>query len=175
MDQSTRTNSDEHHLRTLAVCFYVLGSLSALSGCILMGFALLGVAIMTGGINAGPEEVAVFLGLLLTIVELVLALFVWTMSLLELLTSRSLASHSRYRLCIVIACIELLNFPFGTTLAIFTLIVLQRPSVRDLFAGIPDRARRLEAFPEFGDDEDGQPPSPRKGPDDGTIREGMPN
>jgi hypothetical protein len=172
MAESIETTPDQQHLRTLSICFYVLGSLSALSGCVLMGFAMVGVAVIAGAVNAGPAaEFVAFLGLFLMVLELALALFVWTMCFFEFFTGRSLATHTRYRLCLIIACIELLNIPLGTALAIFTLIVLQRPSVRDLFAGGPDRKRRLEVF----DDAENVPPaSAPKGPDDGSMREGVP-
>jgi hypothetical protein len=169
MDSSIRTTADDSHLRILSVCFYIIGAMSALGGCILASFALLGVAIMTGVIQGMPQELAIFLGLILVVIESILALFVWTMSFFEILTGRSLATHSRYRLCFVIACIELLNIPFGTILAVFTIIVLQRPSVYALFEG--DRDRRLQALEEFDDD---APLKPPKGTGDNTIREGLP-
>jgi len=36
--------------------------------------------------------------------------------------------------CFVVACIECLFMPFGTVLGAFTIIVLMRPSVKNLFA-----------------------------------------
>ena len=42
--------------------------------------------------------------------------------------------HQRgYWFCFVLAIITLLNFPIGTILGIFSLIVLRRPSVKALF------------------------------------------
>ncbi len=174
MSRVNTTNPDEQHLGVLAICFYALAAMSALSGCVLMMFALVGVAVLNGAIDAGPPEAAAFLGWVLIAVESALALFVWTMSSLELLTGRSLASHSRYRLCFVMACFELLNFPIGTALGIFTILVLSRPSVRDLFAGIPHRDPRLDMLAEFDEYDDAGPVTP-KGMDDGTIREGTPS
>jgi hypothetical protein len=40
-----------------------------------------------------------------------------------------------YWFCFVLAIITLLNFPIGTVLGIFSLIVLSRPSVKGLFQG----------------------------------------
>ena len=169
--RDVQPSTDEQHLRALSICYYVLSSLSALSGCVLASFAMFGVAIMAGAMGDVPPEVAVFVGLIVVVLELALALLVWTMCALEFLTGRSLASRSRYGLCFVVSCIELMNFPFGTLLAVFTMIVLSRPSVRDLFAGIPAHDPRTAALAAFDDDE--QPP-PRDANDDGSMREGMP-
>ena len=108
---------------------------------------------------------------MLTIFELALALLVLIMCSLEALTGRSLATRKRYRLCFVMACIELLNFPVGTILGIFTIIVLQRPGVRDLFLSDGQRDPRLDALDDFGKKEESETTRPNA-PDDGAIREG---
>ena len=62
-------------------------------------------------------------------VSALLALVTWLTAGLMLLTGRSLQKRKRYALCMVTAAISLLQFPFGTTLGIFTIIVLQRPGI----------------------------------------------
>lgn len=37
----------------------------------------------------------------------------------------------------VMACVQCANVPFGTALGVFTILVLQRPSVKALFEGLP--------------------------------------
>lgn len=163
-------NPDLTHLKWLAIGYYILSAMSALTTCVLIGFALVGVAFMLGAIEA-PPEVRILVGLVVVILESALALLVFTMCMLEMLTGRSLASRRRYRLCFIVACIELLNVPVGTALGIFTIIVLQRPSVRDLFLGSDRDDPRLKALESFADEEESatKPASP----DDGAIREGV--
>jgi hypothetical protein len=42
--------------------------------------------------------------------------------------------HTRYWFALTMACIECLFIPFGTILGVFTIIVLSRESVKELFA-----------------------------------------
>ena len=53
-----------------------------------------------------------------------------------LLTSaRLLQRRHGYRFIYIVACLECVGFPFGTVLGVFTIIVLLRPSVKQLFGG----------------------------------------
>jgi hypothetical protein len=40
-----------------------------------------------------------------------------------------------YIFCLVIAAVECIFMPFGTVLGVFTIIVLQRPTVKAMFRG----------------------------------------
>jgi len=53
------------------------------------------------------------------------------------LTGRWIAARKRPTFCFVVACIECINMPLGTLLGVFTIMVLNRPSVRALFAAGP--------------------------------------
>jgi len=59
--------------------------------------------------------------------------FGWIFAVIIFLTGRFLAKRKRYMFCLVIACVECLFMPFGTVLGVFTIIVLMRPSVKELF------------------------------------------
>lgn len=59
---------------------------------------------------------------------LVFAAFVFT-------AGRFLARHRRYSFCLTMAGAECIFVPFGTVLGVFTIIVLMRESVKQLFAG----------------------------------------
>lgn len=50
---------------------------------------------------------------------------------------RSLARRERHTFCLVVAVVSCFLVPFGTLLGVFTLLVLIRPSVRELFAAPP--------------------------------------
>ncbi len=174
MTENNEANPDERHLRILSIFYYLLATGSALTGCIVMSFALLGVAMMAGLIEAVPRELAMFFGLILTLIEAALGLFVWTMCLLEALTARSLGTHSRYRFCFVMACIELLNFPFGTVLGIITIVMLSRPGVLALYEGRAQRDPRLAALDAFDDEGAGARARNPAMPSSESIQEGTP-
>ncbi len=56
-----------------------------------------------------------------------------SMAFLVFLTDRFIKAQRHHIFCLIIAAIICLQIPFGTTLGIFTLIVLLRPSVKKLF------------------------------------------
>ena len=51
-----------------------------------------------------------------------------------LATARKLSKRRSHTFCMVLACVECVFLPVGTMLGIFTIIVLNRSSVRQLFA-----------------------------------------
>ncbi len=51
-----------------------------------------------------------------------------------ILSGRFLTLHKRYWFSFIIACVLCLYMPFGTILGVFTLIVLCRQSVKDLYS-----------------------------------------
>jgi hypothetical protein len=44
-----------------------------------------------------------------------------------------LGRRKHYTFCLVMGCIECVFFPFGTALGVFTILVLVRESVKQLF------------------------------------------
>ena len=56
------------------------------------------------------------------------------MAALSFLTGRFLSKRQHRTFCVVISALNCMSLPFGTALGVFTLVVLQRPSVKALFA-----------------------------------------
>jgi hypothetical protein len=55
---------------------------------------------------------------------------------------RALMQRRRYTFCLVIGGLSCILMPFGTVLGVFTILVLVRPSVRELFgASLAEPAR----------------------------------
>ena len=57
-----------------------------------------------------------------------------------IMSGPSIACRRHYTFAFVIACIECLFFPFGVVLGVFTIIVLARRSVKELFASVGGEA-----------------------------------
>ena len=57
----------------------------------------------------------------------------WSFAVVLLFAARYLQEHRRYMFCLIVAGLECVFMPFGTVLGVFTIIVLLRPSVRQLF------------------------------------------
>jgi hypothetical protein len=65
----------------------------------------------------------------------------WTSGILTILSGRGLAKQRSRTLSLVMAGVNCLSVPIGTTLGVFTFVVLFRPSVQALYAqeaAIPD-------------------------------------
>jgi hypothetical protein len=57
----------------------------------------------------------------------------WAFAVCIICAGRYLALQVRYMFCMVMAAIECIFMPFGTVLGVFTIVVLARPSVKEMF------------------------------------------
>jgi hypothetical protein len=57
----------------------------------------------------------------------------WSLAICLLIAGSYLTSRKHYTFCLVIAAISCMLMPFGTVLGVFTIIVLMRPSVKEMF------------------------------------------
>ena len=134
-----RTQDDEH-LRLLSIFHYVVAGLTALCGCFPLIHVTIGLIIAFApeqfGDNKGQPPPPWMGFILAGIGSFIIAIF-WSLAACIALTGRFLARHKRYMFCLVIAAIECMFAPFGTVLGVFTIIVLMRDSVKQLFAAAP--------------------------------------
>lgn len=127
---------DQEHLRLLSVFHYVVAGLSALFACFPIFHLIFGVVMIFGAGHGknDPFPPALF-GWLFVILAGTFMVFGWTLALCMLFAGRFLSQRRNRTFCLVVAGISCMFFPFGTVLGVFTLIVLMRPSVQDLFEG----------------------------------------
>lgn len=130
-------DQDQEHLRLLSIFHYVVGGLAALFACFPLIHLGVGIMLivapdgMSGG-NGGPPPA--FIGWFFVLVAGAFMLFGWTFAVLLICAGRFLAGRKHYTFCLVIAALSCMFMPFGTVLGVFTIIVLLRPSVKELFA-----------------------------------------
>jgi hypothetical protein len=126
---------DREHLRLLSIFHYVFGGLAAVFACFPSLYVLLGAAIAGGG-AAQPDDsgqAAAAVGLMVAGIGGVCVVSAWTIAGLIVYAGKCLAGERHLTFCMVIAGIECLTPPLGTILGVFTLVVLCRPSVKELF------------------------------------------
>jgi hypothetical protein len=129
-------NQDQEHLRLLSIFHYVVAGLGALFSLFPLIHLSLGLFLvlapekMTGH---GQQPPPAFLGWFFIVLSSVFILCGLAISTCILLAGRNLAKRKRHTFCLVVAAVECLFMPFGTVLGIFTILVLQRPSVKPLF------------------------------------------
>jgi hypothetical protein len=132
-----QTYQDTEHLKLLSIFHYVVGGMTILFGCIPIIHLVIGIIMIVApekfgkGSNQPPE----FMGWFFVILGSLFILLGWIMGALIVTTGRFISRRRHHTFCFVIACVECLFMPFGTVLGVFTILVLNRPSVRQLFAG----------------------------------------
>jgi hypothetical protein len=138
--QPARMNRDEEHLRLLSIFHYVLSGLTALMACFPIIHLTFGLALVlapkffTDDKGGAPPA---FLGWFLVIFAATFILLGWTLALMIFLNGRFLARRRHHTFCLVMAGVECIFIPFGTVLGVFTILVLERISVRQLFGILP--------------------------------------
>ncbi len=131
-------DQDAEHLRLLSIFHYVVGGMTALFACFPCIHLAIGIALVSGALNTGPgPQPPAFVGWLLIVFAALFIFIGWTIALAILLAGRFLARRAHYMYCFVVAAIECLFMPCGTVLGVFTIIVLNRTSVRSLFRVSP--------------------------------------
>lgn len=128
-------NEDLEHLRLLSVFHYVMALLTCLCTVFPLGYLVLGIAFASGWGELGKDAPPAFVGWLISCFGGFFLLLGLTYTVCLALAGRSLVRHRNWVFCMVIAGINCTIMPVGTVLGIFTMIVLNRPSVRALFEG----------------------------------------
>jgi hypothetical protein len=126
---------DLQHLQLLAVFHYVLGGLSALCACFPVIHLTLGVAMVSGRLPAQPQQgpPMQLMGWLFVLFATAAMVLGWAYAVGMVIAGRCLQRRLGYTFCLVMAALSCAHVPLGTVLGVFTLIVLSRPSVKDLF------------------------------------------
>ena len=131
---------DAQHVNVLAVFHYVLGGLQLALPFCLSAHLFMGLVFMLApeqfNDDEMPREIALFFGAMFVVIPAVAMLAGWLLGALTIYAGRCLHTRRRYRFCFVIACIQCAFVPLGTVLGVFTVLVLMRPRVRDMF-GMP--------------------------------------
>jgi len=123
-------------LRLLSIFHYIFGGLTGLLSCIPLIHIVLGIIFllfpdqMTS--DSGQTPPAWFGWIFIIIGTFVMALG-WTFTIFVITAGRSLAKRKRHTLCVIIGAISCIFFPLGTILGVFTLIIITKPEVKELF------------------------------------------
>lgn len=126
-----------HYLKLLSVFHYVVGGIAALFACIPAVHLILGISLIVASRSAGsgndvPPE---FIGWVFALFGGAFIILGWTFAACVITAGRSLARRTRYTFCLVMGCVECIFMPFGTVLGVFTIIVLSKPDVKEVFDG----------------------------------------
>jgi hypothetical protein len=136
---STQTR-DHEHLKLLSLFHYILGGLVGAVSLFPLLHVGIGVSMLLLPESLPQEDGELppeFLGWLFIVVGSVIVLVGLALALCLIVSGRYLSKHKAYWFSFVVACLECINMPLGTILGVFTLVVLCRPSVKELYGVAP--------------------------------------
>jgi hypothetical protein len=130
-------SKDEEHLKHLQLGHNIIAGITALFSCFPVIHMVVGLGMILGGDSffkeaegKGPPP---FVGWLFFLMGSAFVVGGWTIASLIFFAGRNIARRRRHTFCVVVAGMACLFMPFGTVLGVFSLIVLNRPSVKLLF------------------------------------------
>ncbi len=129
-------NTDNEHLKLLSIVHYVVGGMAALFACIPIIHLILGLFFILAPekFGQGSQQPPAFIGWFFVAFASLFILVGWTLAILVLIAGRFISRRKHYMCCFVMGCVECVFMPFGTALGVFTILVLNRQSVKELFA-----------------------------------------
>jgi hypothetical protein len=139
-----QTIVDEEHLKLLAIGYWVAGGMAALFSFFGLFYVCVGamVAVSFAKIPAASlqpnQRPPAFMPWIFVGIGLAIFLTAATFAAMRFWTAVCLRRRTSRTFCLVVAALSCLEFPYGTTLGVFTFIVLGRPSVIQLFGASLD-------------------------------------
>src|SRR4051812_23961638 len=126
---------DVEHLRLLSLFHYILGGIHALFACIGLIYVALGLimAVVVPSNHAANGPPPQVVGWIFAAFGGCFVFLGWAIAAAIIYAGRCLAQRKNYTFCLVVAVLSCLMMPFGTVLGVFTIIVLQRPRVQEMF------------------------------------------
>lgn len=132
-------NQDLEQIKILSIFHYVVAGIAALFACFPIFHLIAGISMLAG--NSSPDNSTTnmpfpfnMFGLIFTVIPAVMILFGWALPLAWQFQATCFQKKRNYMFCMIMAGIGCIFMPFGTVLGVFTIIVLSRLSVKDLFS-----------------------------------------
>ncbi len=133
-------NQDLSQIKILSIFHFVVAGIAALFACFPIFHLLIGISMLTGSNGFFPSDSSANLpfpfsmfGLIFTIIPAAIILLGWAFAISLAISGYFLLKKHQYMFCLIMAGISCVFTPFGTVLGVFTIVVLMRPSVKELF------------------------------------------
>jgi hypothetical protein len=126
---------DQEHLRLLKIGYYLQAGMTCFFSLFALLYAAIGGLLSSGifPVKQGPNDDPRAFGMILVVIGVAIFILGLTGASLHFVAGRSLRDHRRRTLCLVMAGLSCLYIPWGTALGICTIVVLNRPEVKNLF------------------------------------------
>jgi hypothetical protein len=134
MSPEMQAAQDARNLDMLAIFHFVYAGLLGLGGLFMGLYIVLGVVMATSvAAGGGSSGDAAAIGGFFVAFGVVFLVLLWTKAAFLVWSGMSMRKRQRRTLSFVMACISCIAVPLGTTLGVFTLVVLSKPSVQWLY------------------------------------------
>ena len=134
---------DQEHLRLLSIFHYVVAGFAALFSLFPIFHLVIGIMMVTGKMDeASKDPTGRFIGWFFMLFAALFILTGLVFAACVAMAGRFLARRTHYTYCLVMAGLNCMFVPFGTVLGVFTIIVLLKESVKDLFGKVTSPAER---------------------------------
>jgi hypothetical protein len=139
-DPAIQAALDAEHLRLLEIAYYIAGGVTAFFSCFFIlhftMFLVLGLnpQFFKNGIshNSNPPPAGLFLGMAGVIGALMV--LGWIFGALQIYAGRCLRKRRHRTFVLIVAGLETCFIPWGTAIGVWTILILQRATVRSCFA-----------------------------------------
>ena len=146
---------DRQHLKLLEIFHYIRGALACLLGFLGLAYGLIFLLVALGSVqSSGTNHIPIPVAIIVTSLGFFFFVFGEICGVLSIFAGWKYRRLKSYYFCFVFAVLECLTGATGIALGVFAIVVLNRPSVKALFAG------------------KASPPQPAKPPD--SPRDGPP-
>lgn len=126
---------DRDQLRLLALGHRVVGAVTAVAASFPLLHVTIGLTMIFApdAFGEGGDPPPPFFGVLFTVIPALMIAVGWALAIATWRTAKKVERRESWTRCAVVAGLNCLMMPFGTVLGVFSLIVLNRPSVRRAF------------------------------------------
>ncbi len=126
---------DNKYLNLLSMFHYILAGITALFACLPIIHVVIGILMLSGKFvqDSGGGEPPRIVGMLFLVMGSLFIILGWGLAICMFAAGRKLKKRRNRIFCMVVAGIECLFMPLGTVLGVFTLIVLSKDSVTEIF------------------------------------------
>jgi hypothetical protein len=145
------TREDAEQLHLLRIGYYVVGGGSALASLFPLLYVGLGAWMAMGGFASSSSKGAPpppLVGWIVIVIGVFATAAIASMAVLSLLAAGALRARRQRTFVMVVGALHLMHAPLGTLLGVFSLLVLQRPSVRATFEtnslALANQPRKME-------------------------------
>ena len=126
-------NKDQEHLKLLVIGHYIAAAVTFVFGSFPLIHVAFGAAMLGGAFDGSDKPPPPFMGWMFIGIGVTVISMFWALAAAMLTNAILLKRRKSWMLCLIIAGIECLIMPYGTIIGIFTIIILQRDSVKEIF------------------------------------------